>query len=162
MKVLNRLTHKHLLMNKKRTIVTIIGIILSTALMVGIGLLISTFLEAMKIDAISYNGRHHASFSNLTLQQKEELKLNINFSETYSFDTLGFASISGNNVYKPYLYVVSADSNYFKNETLIEGNFPKNDTEIVLSNHLKLNGGVEYKIVDEITLDIGSRVLDGE
>jgi len=162
MKVLNRLTHKHLLMNKKRTIVTIIGIILSTALMVGIGLLMSTFLEAMKIDAISYNGRHHASFSNLTLQQKEELKLNINFSETYSFDTLGFASISGNNVYKPYLYVVSADSNYFKNETLIEGNFPKNDTEIVLSNHLKLNGGVEYKIGDEITLDIGSRVLDGE
>ena len=38
MKILNKLTIKHLLLNKKRTIVTIIGIILSTSLMVGIGL----------------------------------------------------------------------------------------------------------------------------
>ena len=37
MSVLNRLTIKNLRLNKKRTIVTIIGIILSTALMVGIG-----------------------------------------------------------------------------------------------------------------------------
>ena len=47
MKLLNQLTIKHLLMNKKRTIVTIIGITLSTALMVGIGLLVSTFLQFM-------------------------------------------------------------------------------------------------------------------
>ena len=39
MSILNRLTIKNLRLNKKRTIVTIIGIILSTALMVGIGLL---------------------------------------------------------------------------------------------------------------------------
>lgn len=43
MKILNSLTLKHLSMNKKRTLVTIIGITLSTALMVGIGLLVSTF-----------------------------------------------------------------------------------------------------------------------
>ena len=45
MKILNKLTIKHLLENKKRTIVTIIGIILSTALMCGIGLLFSTVLD---------------------------------------------------------------------------------------------------------------------
>ena len=56
MKLLNRLTIKHLLMNKKRTIVTIIGITLSTALMVGIGLLVSTFLQAMIDDTISSSG----------------------------------------------------------------------------------------------------------
>ena len=43
MNILNKLTIKHLKMNKKRTIVTIVGVILSTALMVGIGLLLSTF-----------------------------------------------------------------------------------------------------------------------
>ena len=47
MNILNKLTQKHLTMNKKRTIVTIVGIILSTALMVGIGLLLSTFRESM-------------------------------------------------------------------------------------------------------------------
>ena len=47
MNILNKLTIKHLKMNKKRTIVTIVGVILSTALMVGIGLLLSTFREVM-------------------------------------------------------------------------------------------------------------------
>ena len=45
MKILNNLTIKHLKLNKKRTVVTIIGIILSTALMVGIGLLFSTLRD---------------------------------------------------------------------------------------------------------------------
>ena len=41
MTILNKLSIKNLKLNKKRTIVSIIGIILSTALMVGIGLLFS-------------------------------------------------------------------------------------------------------------------------
>lgn len=149
-------------MNKKRTIVTIIGIILSTALMVGIGLLMSSFLEAMRIDAISYNGRHHVSFGELSNKEKEELELNVNFSETYSFGTVGFSSIPGKNGYKPYLYVVSADDHYFQNEVLTEGRFPLNETEIVLSNHVKSNAGLEYQVGDEITLDLGPRFADGE
>ena len=52
MKILNNLTIKHLCLNKKRTIVTIIGIILSTALMVGVGLLLSSFISALKEDTI--------------------------------------------------------------------------------------------------------------
>ena len=62
MKILNKLTIKHLLLNKKRTIVTIIGIILSTSLMVGIGLLFSTFSDYMIKEIISYNGSYHTEF----------------------------------------------------------------------------------------------------
>ena len=47
MNILNKLTLKHLKLNKRRTVVTIIGIILSTSLMVGIGLLLSTMRENM-------------------------------------------------------------------------------------------------------------------
>ena len=63
MNILNKLTIKHLKMNKKRTIVTIIGVILSTALMVGIGLLFSTFREYMIDETISYSGDYHTEFS---------------------------------------------------------------------------------------------------
>ena len=45
MNILNYLTIKHLKLNKRRTIVTIIGILLSTALMVGIGLICSSVRE---------------------------------------------------------------------------------------------------------------------
>ena len=59
MNILNKLTIKHLKMNKKRTTVTIIGIILSTALMVGIGTLMSSFREYSYHEAVSSYGKQH-------------------------------------------------------------------------------------------------------
>ena len=67
MNILNKLTIKHLKMNKKRTIVTIIGIILSTALMVGIGLLFSSFQDYMIRETIGFNGRYEAMYSDVDL-----------------------------------------------------------------------------------------------
>lgn len=162
MKVLNRLTIKHLFMNKKRTIVTIIGIILSTALMVGIGLLLSTFLYSMQQDAIQFSGSHHAYFDNITKEEKNTLELNINFNKTYSYGVVGYGNIKSENTYKPYLYIVSGDNEILKTETLLEGRLPENNREIVLPNHLKNNGQVDYKIGDEITFDIGPRVIEDE
>ncbi len=60
MKILNKLTIKHLKQNPKRTIVTIIGIILSTALMVGIGLLFSSARDMMTQVIIEDSGKYHA------------------------------------------------------------------------------------------------------
>jgi len=162
MKILNRLTLKHLTMNKKRTIVTIIGIILSTSLLVGVGLLTSTFLEAMRLDAIKFNGSHHAYFDNLTKEQKEELELNINFANTYSYGTVGFANVPSKNNYKPYIFIASADQSFLEQETITEGRMPKTEDEIVLPEHLKSNGELFYKIGDEITLEIGPRMFDEE
>ena len=159
MKILNRLTLKHLSMNKKRTLVTIIGITLSTALMVGIGLLVSTFLSAMQKDAIRYSGSYFASFLNVTTKEKEVIKENINVDNYYSYGILGYAPIESDNFYKPYLYVVSGDEAIFKEETLTSGRLPLNDEEIILPNHLE---NTKYKLNDTITLDIGVRQLDDE
>ena len=59
MNILNKLTIKHLKQNKKRTVVTIIGIILSTALMVGIGLLFATVRDNAIKSIEKNNGSHH-------------------------------------------------------------------------------------------------------
>ena len=72
MSVLNRLTIKNLRLNKKRTIVTIIGIILSTALMVGIGLLFSSFQDLMIRDTIGYNGKYEAKYNDVDLAANVE------------------------------------------------------------------------------------------
>ena len=73
MNILNKLTLKHLKMNKKRTLVTIIGITLSTALMVGIGLLISTFLTTERINAEDSFGKYHFSINEITKENYEIL-----------------------------------------------------------------------------------------
>ena len=159
MKILNHLTLKHLSMNKKRTLVTIIGIVLSTALMVGIGLLVSTFLSAMQKDALRYTGPYYASFLNVTNNDAEAIKANVNIDAYYSYGVVGYSVVESDNFYKPYLYVVSGNENILKKEDLTEGRLPLNDEEIILPNHLE---NKKYKLNDTITLDIGVRQLDDE
>ena len=162
MQILNKLTIKHLLMNKKRTLVTIIGIVLSTALMVGIGLLVSSYLESMRLDVEKSRGSYQAMIEGINYQDLEVIENNINLSSSYYFAPLGFAKINSTNDYKPYLYVSEASSNFLDTLTLIQGRLPENSNELVISEHVNSDGGLHYQVGDTITLDIGTRKLDGE
>ena len=160
MSILNRLTIKNLRLNKKRTIVTIIGIILSTALMVGIGLLFSSFQDLMIRDTIGYNGKYEANYSDVDLDKLNNIK-NKNFTYFYE-KPIGFSKIESSNEYKPYMYITSVNKEYFNELKLVDGSFPKNENEIVISNHVIANGGLNYKVGDIVTFTYGSRNIDGD
>ena len=159
MSILNRLTIKNLRLNKKRTIVTIIGIILSTALMVGIGLLFSSFQDLMIRDTIGYSGKYEAKYNDVDLIKLNDIK-NKNFTYFYE-KPIGFSKIESSNEYKPYMYITSVNREYFDELKLIEGDIPKNENEIVISNHVITNGGLDYKVGDVVTFTYGSRNIDG-
>ena len=160
MSILNRLTIKNLRLNKKRTIVTIIGIILSTALMVGIGLLFSSFQDLMIRDTIGYNGKYEANYSDVDLDKLNNIK---DKDFTYFYEKpIGFSKTQSSNEYKPYMYITSVNKEYFDELKLIEGSFPKNENEIVISNHVITNGGLNYKVGDIVTFTYGSRNIDGD
>lgn len=160
MSILNRLTIKNLRLNKKRTIVTIIGIILSTALMVGIGLLFSSFQDLMIRDTIGYNGKYETNYSDVDLDKLNNIK-NKNFTYFYE-KPIGFSKIESSNEYKPYMYITSVNKEYFNELKLVDGSFPKNENEIVISNHVITNGGLNYKVGDIVTFTYGSRNIDGD
>ncbi len=159
MSILNRLTIKNLRLNKKRTIVTIIGIILSTALMVGIGLLFSSFQDLMIRDTIGYSGKYEAKYNDVDLIKLNDIK-NKNFTYFYE-KPIGFSKVESSNEYKPYMYITSVNREYFDELKLIEGDIPKNENEIVISNHVITNGGLDYKVGDIVTFTYGSRNIDG-
>lgn len=160
MSILNRLTIKNLRLNKKRTIVTIIGIILSTALMVGIGLLFSSFQDLMIRDTIGYSGKYEAKYNDVDLIKLNDIK-NKNFTYFYE-KPIGFSKIESSNEYKPYMYITSVNKEYFNELKLVDGSFPKNENEIVISNHVITNGGLNYKVGDIVTFTYGSRNIDGD
>ncbi len=160
MSILNRLTIKNLRLNKKRTIVTIIGIILSTALMVGIGLLFSSFQDLMIRDTIGYNGKYEANYGDVDLNKLNNIK-DKNFTYFYE-KPIGFSKIESSNEYKPYMYITSVNKEYFDELKLIEGSFPKNENEVVISNHVITNGGINYKVGDIVTFTYGNRNIDGD
>ena len=159
MSILNRLTIKNLRLNKKRTIVTIIGIILSTALMVGIGLLFSSFQDLMIRDTIGYNGKYEANYGDVDLNKLNNIK---DKDFTYFYEKpIGFSKIESSNEYKPYMYITSVNKEYFDELKLVDGNFPKNENEVVISNHVITNGGLNYKVGDIATFRYGKRNIEG-
>ncbi len=60
------------------------------------------------------------------------------------------------------MYITSVNREYFNELKLIEGSFPKNENEIVISNHVITNGGLNYKVGDIVTFTYGSRNIDGD
>ena len=158
MSILNELTIKNLKLNKKRTIVTIVGIILSTALMVGIGLLFSSFQDYMIRETISYNGKYEAEYNDISLAKLNDIEKN-DFDYFYQ-KPIGFSKFDSINEYKPYLYISAVNKEYFNELHLISGRFAENDNELVISKHINTNGGASYKIGDTITLKYGERVIE--
>lgn len=163
MNILNKLTIKHLTMNKKRTVVTIIGVMLSTALMVGIGLLLSTFREMMITETIEANGNYHVAFKDVSEKETTIIKNNSNVDYFYTSTFQGYALLDNNEyTYKPYIKIVGADKNYLKELNLVKGEMPQNSNEIIIPTHLKNLTGIEYKIGDTLTINLGDRILDKE
>ena len=161
MNILNKLTNKHLIMNKKRTIVTIVGIILSTALMVGMGLLLSTFRDSMIQEVVLSTGDYNARINNVSNNNLSIINNNSNVDYYITRDYLGYDFIP-NDETKSYFKVFSVDETYMAHLKLLEGRLPKNDKEIVIPEYLKENYPDLLKVGNTINLSIGDRYYNNE
>ena len=160
MNLMKTLTLKNLKLNRKRTIVTIVGIILATALLSALVTLVSSFQYSMIEYQKQKDGDFHVKFSNVKMSELSEFKNNRNIESTFETMGMGFAKLDGcKNEDKPYAYVMATDEAGFEKGcfNLIEGRMAKNEDEIVIPRHLKTNGRIDIKVGDEITLDIGKR-----
>lgn len=160
MNLMKTLTLKNLKLNRKRTIVTIVGIILATALLSALVTLVSSFQYSMIEYQKQKGGDFHVKFSNVKMSELSEFKNNRNIESTFETMGMGFANLDGcKNEDKPYAYVMATDEAGFERGCfkLIEGRMAKNEDEIVIPRHLKTNGRIDIKVGDEITLDIGKR-----
>lgn len=162
MNILKKFTKQNLMLNKKRTIVTIIGIMLSTALVCAVAGMVSstqkTFVNLMK----DQGGNFHARFEDIPKEQLKYIKDNVEVESYFLTNTLGYADLKESyNPDKPYAYVMEFDKKALENSALKleEGRFPENSNEIVISEHLIDNGRINLKVGETITLDIGTRQL---
>lgn len=163
MNVLNRFTIKNLKLNRKRTIVTIIGIMLSTALICGVAGLVSSFQTSLVNWARRYNGNYHATFHYISQDKLKYVKDNKKVEDYFLTGEIGWAELEGSqNEYKPYVYVREYDEKALNNYglRLEEGRLPQNSDEIVISKHIITNGRVPLRVGDSITLNIGRRISE--
>ena len=160
MNILNRFTIKSLKLNKKRTIVTIIGIMLSTALICGVAGLVSSFQGSLINWAKEKEGNYHTTFFGVEKDKIKYITENQKVEDYFLTSEVGWADLEGSkNEYKPYVHILAYDQKALENYgiKLEEGRFPQNSNEIVMSDHILTNARVNWKIGDKITLKVGKR-----
>ena len=156
MNLYTSLTLRYLKENKKRTIVTIIGIILSTALICGIGNIYESFMDYQIRKTIENDGDFHATFYDIKKDDLDYITKSAGLTKSGLSNNLGYAKISPDK--ENLMQVKAYDKTTFDGYQikLKEGKLPTNNKEIVLSENIVSK--IDKKIGDTITLDIGKRV----
>lgn len=156
MNLYTSLTLRYLKENKKRTIVTIIGIILSTALICGIGNIFESFMDYQIRETINRKGAFHATFHDIKKEDVDKITKSSGISKSSISDNLGYSKLS--NEKKNLVQVKAFDKEGFEGYQikLKEGRFPTNSNEIVLSE--RAMPLIDKKVGDSINLNIGKRV----
>ena len=162
MNILTSLSIRNLKLNKKRTISTIIGIILSVALICAVASMGMSFQATLVENAKNQSGYWHLKLENVSDEEIKDIQNNRDVKDIFAIKICGYSILQGSqNEYKPYARLISMNESSFNDLhfELIEGRFPVNDNEVVISQTIMANGKVEYKIGDTINLNVGTRSI---
>ncbi len=161
MNVLNKVTWNTLKKNKTRTIVTIIGVILSAAMITAVTTFVSSMQDFMIRASIESEGNWYIRFANMPAGSLTLLEQEKKIEATALRHGVGYAEPGTiENKDKPYLYLeeFTADSFDMLAVRLAEGRLPENSNELLLPEHLLSTGGAAYRVGDTVTLEIGDRI----
>lgn len=162
MQVLTKITIKNLKLNKKRTIGTLVGIILSVALICAVAGMATSLRQSIIQTASSNTGYWHLKLSNINKEDIEKLKNNRDIKDLNIINDVGYAKLAKSaNENRPYIHLYSLDEKSFNNMELelVEGTYPQNSNEIAISKSIIDDAQVDLKIGDTITFNIGDRYI---
>ena len=159
MNIFKQFTLRSLKENKTRTLVTIIGIILSVSMFTATMEAFVTVQNYLVNYAEMNNGKFHVGFVDVKNDDVSKITEDERVEKYTYIQEIGYAEIGSVNEYKPYLYIagIPADFTDIMPIHLTEGRLPENSSEIVVSDHLFTNGDVQLKLGQEITLGVGQR-----
>lgn len=165
MNIVHKLTLREMKKNKRRTLVTIIGVIISVAMVSAVAILATSFIDLLQRDRITIEGDWHVEYQDLNEEQIQSLQTDEQTKKSYVSRDVGYAHFpESENEDKPYLFVKQFDERGFTEYPihLMEGRLPEHPGEIVISEHILSNAGVDYHIGDELTVAIGERISSDE
>lgn len=169
MKIVNKLTLRHLKENKKRTGITIIGIIVSVAMLTATCVSVTSLAALYARDLLYNGGEWHAQIPYATAQQIETLEKNTDLKyvaaykamdgDIYSFNlhndkraSLGIGDMGAGN------------RDYF--DAFLTGKYtgtiPKDNSEIMVYRSLLEKNGLHWNIGDKVAIDLGKRYISDE
>lgn len=112
MNVFHRFTRESLIRNRSRTLVTIVGIILSVALLTAVTEGAYSGVQFLRRSVEQRVGSFFGYFDNLTEGEASQLTQSHEVTKSTTWQDIGWAAIGSSNDYKPYLHVVSVDADF--------------------------------------------------
>ncbi len=147
--------------NRKRTAVTIVGIVLATALITGVACILASFRASMIAYEKQQNGDYHYHFVEVGQENLKYFQNNINIEKYGLAENLGYAPLEeSQNPDKPYLHVSAIEKGMESTLALklTEGRMPENGSELAVGSHVRSNGLVDIKVGDVLELQMGERM----
>ncbi len=164
MNILNKVTLKILGKNKTRTAVTIIGIILSAAMITAVTTGVSSFQKLFIDIEIEQSGDWYGKAVSVDSNKLDFVKNDKHVKDYAYLSDVGYSKLENSqNEQRPYLYIGGMSDN-FKDVipvNITNGRMPKSADEIIIPESVYANAGVKYKLNDKLTLSVGERQLSG-
>lgn len=164
MNIVNKLTLRHMKENKRRTLVTILGVIISVSMITAVTTLGLSFLDVVKRDVIANEGNWHLKYTEVSIDKLEVLKespyaseLLIDYEEGYAL--LSEQGLEG-NANKPYIHVTAYNEAAFDKLPLklLDGRLPQGPNEIVVPEHFLTHFNKDAHMIGEtMTMTLGER-----
>lgn len=165
MNVFHKIALQGLKKNRTRTLVTIIGVILSSIMITGVATFGVSLLDYMARGAATKYGDWNAAFLGVDHSFIQEHMKDEDIANAVSFDNIGYVMPDPcANPDKPYLFIAGFTQETFDSlpVTLISGRLPENSREVIISAKAASEGGISYNVGDTITVCVGSRLKNGE
>lgn len=164
MNIFNKVTLQSMKKSRTRTFVTIIGVVLSAAMITAVATFGTSLLNFLINGSIVKYGGWHVEFLDVNSSFVQERSHDKGVANTAAYQNIGYATLKdGKSPEKPYLFIAGFNEKAFETLpiSLISGRLPKNSREILVPAHVQIKGGVTFKVGDTISLSVGSR-MDGK
>ncbi len=165
MNILNKVTLKILGKNKTRTAVTIIGIILSAAMITAVTTGVSSFQKLFIDIEIEQSGDWYGRAMSVDSKKLDFVKNDKHVKDYAYLSDVGYSKLENSqNEQRPYLYIAGMSDN-FKDVipvNITNGRMPETADEIIIPESVYSNAGAKYKLNEKLPLAVGERQLSGK
>lgn len=146
--------------NRIRTLVTIVGVVLSAAMITSVASFGTSLLNFMTKGSIEKYGDWHVEFLDADTAFMKERAADEEVLKTAAFENIGYAVLdNAKSKEKPYLFISGFNDEAFDTlpVDLIAGRLPENSSEVLVPSHIAIKAGVKISVGDVLTLSVGNR-----
>lgn len=158
MNVIHKLTLRQMVMNRRRTIVTILGIMFSVALITAVATFSSSIMDLFKQAEIATHGDWHTAYEDVVPSDLQKIADDSNTREYTAIYNRGFVKTPEWSLRRFITNIQLNPSAYGQmHGVLLEGRLPETPSEIVISKELAEDMPEQYAIGKSVLWELGKR-----